>query len=101
MKFTLGMSSSPSVTVTVKWVWVKNSSSIQSGWSSGARVNLSGCKEKTKKNDIQDVRNRKEMESSMNTRAEISRRLGYVISLAADSIAIGYSTVCIIIMQSQ
>lgn len=40
--FTFGMSSSPSVTVTVKCVWVKNSSSIQSGWSSWTKVNLSG-----------------------------------------------------------
>lgn len=29
--FTFGMRRSPSVTVTVRWVWVKNSSSIQSG----------------------------------------------------------------------
>lgn len=57
------MSSRPSVTVTVKWVWVKNSSSIQSGWSSGARANLSGCKEKTKRNDIQDMRNERERET--------------------------------------
>lgn len=35
------MSSSPNVTVTVKCVWVKNSSSIQSGWSSWTKVNLS------------------------------------------------------------
>lgn len=59
---TLGMSSRPSVTVTVKWVWVKKSRSIQSGWSSGARVNLSGREEETKRKDIQDVRNRKERE---------------------------------------
>lgn len=39
--FTFGMSSSPNVTVTVKCVWVKNSSSIQSGWSSWTKVNLS------------------------------------------------------------
>lgn len=41
VRFTFGMSSSPNVTVTVKCVWVKNSSSIQSGWSSWTKVNLS------------------------------------------------------------
>lgn len=56
MMITFGMSSRPSVTVTVKCVWVKNSNSIQSGWSSGARVNLSN-------EDIQDVRNRQEGEN--------------------------------------
>lgn len=41
-RLTLGTSSRPSVTVTVRCVWVKNSSSSQSGWSSWARANLSG-----------------------------------------------------------
>lgn len=42
VRFTLGMRSRPNVTVTVKCVWVKNSSSIQSGWSPWTKVNLSG-----------------------------------------------------------
>jgi len=32
-------------------VWVKNSNSIQSGWSSGASVNLQSCEERKTKRD--------------------------------------------------
>lgn len=37
---TFGTSSSPRVTVTVRWAWAKNNMSIQSGCSPGTRENL-------------------------------------------------------------
>lgn len=38
----MGTKSSPRVTVTVPWVWAKQSSSIQSGCSDGTAMNLEG-----------------------------------------------------------